>query len=428
MATFSGTDLVNYLKQYIGTPYVWGGNSLSSGVDCSGLVQQGLAHFGVNVPRTTYDQIGVGTAVDYDKLQPGDLMFFDHQPGGAAEHVGVYIGNGQMIEAPHTGANVRITDVTQSYYTSHFMGARRMNDMVDNGSTTPASPQTVASLNPQDMASRYGWAYSFMQSQPDLKNVFQQAVAGNWSNAQFQTQVQNTDFWKNNSDTARNALMLKSTDPATYNADVQAAKDQVQQLAAKAGAAVTDTQLASIAEQVVTFGMNPDQINNILGNYVDFQNGTLTGNAGIFENNMKQYAANMGVSINDQSIKNQAALITKGLSSQEDYQNFIQQQAVSQYPAYTAQIQGGATMKDIANPYIQTMAQSLEMNPNSINLTNPTITGALNGLNQQGQPVGQTITDFQNSLRGDPRWNGTQQAQDQAMTISKQVLGQMGLM
>jgi hypothetical protein len=426
---FSGQDLVSYLQQYLGTPYVWGGNSLSGGIDCSGLVQQGLAHFGVSVPRVTYDQINVGKAVDFDNLQVGDTVFFDTDPNTAGpDHVGVYAGNGQMIEAPHTGASVRMTDITSNYYTSHFMGGRRMDDMTDNGTGAPASPETVAKLSPEEMASKYGWAYSFMQSDPGVKNVFNQAVEGSWTPDKFQAAIKDTPWYQKNAETTRNAMVLKTSDPATYNAQVQAAKDQVTAEAAKVGAAVTDKQLNEIADHVVMFGMTPEQINNTLGGYVDFVNGTLKGQAGVFEHNMRQYAGSMGVDLNDDAYKQQAALITRGLSTESDFQNFIRQQAQSQYPAFSSQIDAGQTMKQIANPYVQTMAQSLEMNPNSISLKDPTITSALNGLDANGKPVGKTITSFQQQLRGDPRWNSTQQAQDQAMSISKQVLNQMGLM
>lgn len=430
--SFTGQDLVSYLQQYLGTPYQWGGNSLSSGIDCSGLVQQGLSHFGVSVPRTTYDQVGVGKAVDYDQLQVGDMVFFDTEKNVAGpDHVGIYAGNGKMIEAPHTGANVRMTDITSNYYTSSFMGGRRVDGMTDDGSggsDVPATQATVTKLSPEEMASKYGWAYSFMQSDPDVKNVFNQAVAGSWTPDKFQAAIKNTPWFQNNADTARNAMVLKATDPATYNAQVNAAKDQVTQLAAKAGAAITDKQLADIADHVVTFGMNDDQINNILGGYIDFVGGTLKGNAGLFEHNMRQYASSMGVDLNNDSIKQQAALITRGLSTESDFQNFIKSQAQSQFPTFSTQIDAGQTMQQIANPYIQTMAQSLEMNPSSITLKDPTILSALNGVDSDGKPTGKTITGFQSQLRGDPRWNSTQQAQDQAMTVSRQVLSQMGLM
>lgn len=88
-------------------PYVWGGNSLSKGVDCSALVQQIYKQLGVNIPRVTYEQAKAGKTVPLNQLRPGDLVFFNtgrNDPNGIGTygHVGLYIGNGQMIDARNT--------------------------------------------------------------------------------------------------------------------------------------------------------------------------------------------------------------------------------------------------------------------------------------------------------------------------------------
>ncbi|KHD37246.1 integrin [Clostridium acetobutylicum] len=102
-----GEELVAYAESFLGVPYVWGGAD-PSGFDCSGLVQYCYEHFGVDLPRITYDQVNCGTTVT-DDLQPGDLLFF----GSATSptHVAIYAGNSKMVEAPHTGANVRLVDI-----------------------------------------------------------------------------------------------------------------------------------------------------------------------------------------------------------------------------------------------------------------------------------------------------------------------------
>jgi hypothetical protein len=431
MAT-SGQDVVNYLKQFLGTPYQWGGNSLSSGIDCSGLLQQGFAHFGIKIPRTTYDQIGEGKSIDLDHLQVGDAVFFDTDPNTKGpDHVGIYIGNGKMLQAPHTGDVVKVTDITQSYWTSKFMGGRRF-DGVDGGgpSNQDWSTQTPVEkkLSPQDMAAQYGWAYSFLNSDPSLKNLFNQAVDGSWTNDKFQAELKNTDFWRSNSDTARLALQQKTSDPATWSATIDANKFAISDLASKIGAAVPDSMLPKIAEQMAMTNMNEDQLRQVLAGYIDFtKNGTLTGEAGMYEHTMRQYSDSMGVDMNQQSIKNYAQLMVKGLSTPQDFQNFIKEQATSAFPAFQKQIQAGQTMQNIANPYIQQMAQSLEINPNSINLKDPTILAGLNGIDASGKPTGKNLVDFQDVLRGDPRWGQTQQAQDKVMNIGRTVLQNMGV-
>jgi hypothetical protein len=429
--TVQGKQVVDYLMKYVGTPYVWGGNDLKNGVDCSGLLQQGFKQFGINIPRTTYEQVGQGKAVDMKSLQVGDAVFFDTDSSTSGpDHVGIYIGNGKMLQAPHTGDVVKVTDITSSYWTGKFMGGRRFNGVVGGGDANTdwgSQTQTERKLSPQDLASSYGWAYSFLSSDPSLENLFGSAVDGDWTPDKFQAELRNTDFWKNNSDVARKALQQKSADPATWSAKMDANKMVVSQLASKLGAAIPDGQLPKLAEQMEMFGMNEEQLASILGGWVDFTNGTMTGQAGMYEHNMRQYADSMGVDLGQQSIKNYAQLMIKGLSSQQDFQNFVNEQATSAYPAFSEQIKAGQNMKNIANPYIQMMSQSLEMDPNTISLKDPTIMAGLNGVDEKGKPVGRNLVDFQQMLRGDPRWRQTQQAQNQTMNIGNSVLKNMGV-
>ena len=117
--------IVALAHQYMGTPYVWGGES-PKGFDCSGFAQFLYGKVGINIPRTTYTQWTApnGRAVKKSQLQPGDLVFFrgSDSKGGLPGHVGIYIGNGRMIDAPHTGSDVRIDNV---FSFGGYMGARR---------------------------------------------------------------------------------------------------------------------------------------------------------------------------------------------------------------------------------------------------------------------------------------------------------------
>jgi cell wall-associated NlpC family hydrolase len=116
---------VAYAESQIGTPYVFGGADPSTGFDCSGLVVWAYGLAGVVVPRVANDQWQSEPHVALDQLVPGDLVFFG--VGGEAEHVGIYIGDSAMVDAPHTGADVRIdtfTDVVGAAWGSQvFLGA-----------------------------------------------------------------------------------------------------------------------------------------------------------------------------------------------------------------------------------------------------------------------------------------------------------------
>lgn len=112
-----GGSVVDVALRYVGVPYVWAGES-PSGFDCSGLVKYSFAQVGVSLPHSSRALYGEGVAVARADLQPGDLVFF----GSPIHHVGIYVGGGNMVHAPYTGANVRVNSISRSNYT----GARRI--------------------------------------------------------------------------------------------------------------------------------------------------------------------------------------------------------------------------------------------------------------------------------------------------------------
>jgi|SRR5882757_77704 len=427
----SGQDIVNYAQQFLGTPYVWGGNSLKSGVDCSGLVQQVYKNFGISVPRVTYDQIGVGKGVGMKDLQAGDLIFFDtDKSSGGADHVGIYIGDGKFIHAPRPGKGVEIADLKSGYYENSFMGGRRVSGVEGGGPSgdwDPSGGTAEAKLSPEELAAEYGFAYSFLNSVPELKTLFGKMVNENLSKDAFQAELRDTKWWKENSETQRQVQMTKKTDPATYNAQLGAAKIQVQQLAAEMGAIIPPSKLSKIAGQVLETGASEDILRDTLGKYVTFQSGTLRGAAGAYSVAAKKFAYDQGITVDDQTVKNQAALIGRKLATESDFQSQMVQQAISAYPGYKQQLEAGQTMSDIASPYVQVMAEELDLNPESIKLTDPLIKQALNGVNAEGKPTGMDQTTFLGRLRNDPRWGGTQSAQDKVMSVGYGVLKSMGL-
>ncbi|MFC7742077.1 C40 family peptidase [Nocardiopsis composta] len=108
-----GADAARWALQQVGWPYVWGGESREEGgFDCSGLVLAAWAHAGVDLPRVTTDQFTTGTPVELDELRPGDLLFYDTGgPGPPPAHVTMYVGEGQMVNAPSTGKKIRVEPV-----------------------------------------------------------------------------------------------------------------------------------------------------------------------------------------------------------------------------------------------------------------------------------------------------------------------------
>jgi len=119
----SASEIINYAETFLGSPYVWGGTTPNPGFDCSSFVQYSFAHFGINLPRVTWDQFNQGSAVSKDNLQAGDLVFFSTYQVGPS-HVGIYMGNGMMIDDENRG--VIFSNINNSYYANKFVGGRRI--------------------------------------------------------------------------------------------------------------------------------------------------------------------------------------------------------------------------------------------------------------------------------------------------------------
>ena len=122
----AGDVLMNAMG-LLGVPYVFGGNSPSSGLDCSGLIKYVFQKsMNVNLPRTAAAMAKTGQSIDRDNLKPGDLVFFNTR-GFANSHVGLYIGNNKFMHAPRTGKTVEVANMGTKYWTSKYNGARRID-------------------------------------------------------------------------------------------------------------------------------------------------------------------------------------------------------------------------------------------------------------------------------------------------------------
>jgi len=112
--------VVGIAMQYLGVPYRWGGAD-PSGFDCSGFSMYVYAKVGVSLPHHAASQYGMGSPVSKDQLEPGDLVFFN-----GLGHMGIYIGGGQFVHAPHSGDVVKVSSLSDSWYAQTWVGARRI--------------------------------------------------------------------------------------------------------------------------------------------------------------------------------------------------------------------------------------------------------------------------------------------------------------
>ncbi len=402
-------------------------------MDCSSFVQLVYAQFGLKVPRVTYDQINVGANVDFSDLQAGDMIFFDtDRSQSGPDHVGIYIGGGKFIHAPRPGKSVEISSIGDGYYSSRFMGGRRVSGIIGGGDADTSSSYGSAAqpkLSAEELAANYGWSYSYLQANPELKGIFEQAVGGTWDAGKFKAAVQDTNWWKTTSESVRQSQILQVTDPATFSAQVASKTFEVRDAAAEIGAIVPEGVLNKMGEDSLRLNMSPEELKHTLAQYIDFtKEGTLGGQAGMAEVRLRQLARANGVNMSNQSIKNYAQWIAMGTATMEEAEQNVRNLAKSMFPSYAEQIDSGMNMADVANPYMQAASNELEIAPAEMDLFNPLVKQGLNGLTQDGKPHGMSLTDYQTYLRQQPRWFKTDKARDSIMKVGADVLKQMGLM
>lgn len=285
-------------------------------------------------------------------------------------------------------------------------------------------------LSSSELAEQYGFASSFLNSNPELKKLFQQAVAGTWSTDKFQAKLRNTKWWKTHSKDEREYLLKLKSDPATAKQEMSQARTKLTQMANQMGLVMSSSvkkHIETAVYNMVAKGWDEGQIRNYLGQFLNFSGENLQGEAGQTVMEMREYAYSMGIKLDDKFYTDAARLIARGMATVQDYKSKILNKAKASFPQWNAQLEAGQTVADIASPYLQSMAEILELPPGSVNLFDTTIKKALNYTNPGTlQKEAKPLWQFENELRNDPRWKKTKNAQDSLFQVGHQVLADFG--
>jgi hypothetical protein len=283
-------------------------------------------------------------------------------------------------------------------------------------------------LNASDLAARYGWSMAILNSNSELKALFNKAVAGTWTPEKFTAELRNTKWFKKNGENARQTQLLKTTDPETYRQRVSGSYHTVVAAAVEMGAVLNPSLAWQIAENSLSFGWNDQQVRSVLGSYVKQRGGQYYGVAQQYETELREYARQMGVRVSDSQIGSWVKAAAGGKASVQTFLGTIQNLAESAFPQFKERFQSGETLDDIAAPYKQTMSNLLELNPEAVDNFDPTVRAALSAKDAKtGKPALKTLWEFENDLRKDKRWLRTSNAQDAASNTVNRVLQDWGL-
>jgi hypothetical protein len=286
-----------------------------------------------------------------------------------------------------------------------------------------AKKATPAKLTLADV----GWNRAVLQSNSELKSLFNRAVAGNWNGVKFEAELKNTKWFKQSSTRWQATEVERLTRPAQYRSGMAAARQAVINQAAKVGARLNEATLTTATQQFYRQGWTEEQLNSSLSTYVTVKNGQIGGETGSAVDKLRQIAGDNGLYYSNAYYETAAQAIVAGTKTFDDYVNDVQILAASSYPVYAKQIEQGQSVRDIASPYVQRMGALLEIDDQEIQLTDPTIREAISGIDPAtGEARAKSLWQFENDLRKDPRWLQTNNARDTMANATSGVLKAWG--
>ena len=293
----------------------------------------------------------------------------------------------------------------------------------------------IDDINKKDMAAEYGFALAFMKSDPELEKLFGQAVRQTWTPDKFIARLRGTKWFKRHSASVRNAILQQTADPATYDANVDKMMATVKNAwGSTFGKAEWDRdQLRAWAETAHRMGWSEAELMDRMAKSINYKkllgNNRLGGTAAQVESQLDSLISNYGLNLGKNWKATNLEKIIKGDDTIEGVANRVRELAKREYKAFADAIDGGATVREIADPYAQQMADLLEINPNDVDIQkDKLIQRALKATSQDGKPAAMDFSSFADMVRKDDRWQYTDNAKEHVAGVATELFRSFGLM
>lgn len=289
-------------------------------------------------------------------------------------------------------------------------------------------------IDRREMAQSYGFALAFMNSNPELKRLFNQAVAQTWTPDKFVSQLRNTKWFKNNSASVRNAILQETSDPATFQASLDQMSSTVRDTYGSmfGSAAMNEKQVGKWARLAVRMGWSQSELVDRISSTVDYEKmlkrNALGGTAAETKTRLDSLGSNYGVKLGDQWKAKQLQRIMSGDDTMAGVQRRVQEMAMREYSAFADRIAGGETVTEIADPYVSRLSELLELNPNDVGLDNDLVQRAMKQTSADGKPAAMDLYTFEKEVRKDNRWQYTKNARQEVSNVTADLLRQFGVM
>ena len=288
------------------------------------------------------------------------------------------------------------------------------------------------------LAEDWRWIENLMLEVDEIREIVENAVKNYDLDTEtgvnnFINDVIGSTWWQENDTFAREAFAERSTDPETYKNRIRDAANAVREEALQIGAPIDEATVAILAERFVTEGWNQperayrlrDELNKKIG---PNQQGQMFGQAGDLIDKLRQAATRNGLSFTPDYYNSALASVNSNLTDEAYWIRQIREEAASYWPSYSEQIRAGVDVMQLASGYMNIMARTLEIDPNSISLNDPFIRKATTGIDEAGNPRPMSLWEFEQELRNDPRWMETDQAVKSISDIGTSILQRFGIM
>ena len=271
---------------------------------------------------------------------------------------------------------------------------------------------------------QYGFVGTLANSVPELKKILGTAAAKNWTADEFSRAVQDSRWWKNTEDARKQYTILKATKPGEFAAQRGQLVNKVRALGAEMGVGLGEgrgSKLGYIVDQAQMHGWDEATIRQMIGHQLAGARATFGGQAGEVQQQIRQLYYDMGVPYSSYTVNLATRAVIDGTSTVQAQAAHVQAAAKSRFPSLSAQIDAGQTVRQIADPYIQTQAQLLEVAPGTISLQDSLVKKGLSQRDSKGQLGLMPLWQYEQQVKADPRWDKTKNARQSYESMAHQI-------
>ena len=380
--------------------YVAAGNKLTAWGGYKGMANDfNVSQAAKNAAATAVSSVQAAAASG--TLTSPDLSRFAGQFSSAT-------GGLQLTPAP-SGAQVQLFDQSGALSASSGGGS---TGGTGTGSLTDLFGAPATSVDAATLANQLYPYLSAYLNDPTIGPIIKQAADQGWSTDRLAGALSATPWWQSTSSTARQFDALQNTDPATANAQIEAAADSIGAEAAQLGLTIDAGRLNDIAKQSVRLGWNDAQTRQVLGAEAQRNPAEI---AATQLATLRSMASDYAVKYNDPDLQKWAANIIGGTATNQQFQSELIGKAQAMFPTISDALAKGQTVKQYMDPYLQEMGTLLEVNPDQIDLTDPKYTAVLMGSDAKGNRAPMSLSDAATYVRQTSsfNWGDTQNAQQQ---------------